>query len=235
MNVGTEIGKDAQYVKISNVNYAVGVLATAVFNADGLTNYIDNNADGTADVPVSKDNVEFKGIIIDKQSKTLDQDFKQFGADLVSIYDIDLNTTSAGGFDGKTFQTGENISATNNNKNSANIYTIVAATGENKDKSEGDIVTGNLVFTLKSGKLVLNDNTTIDATEGEKTFYLAFSLKPDDAKNMAVFMKDYSTFFNAKIKNWGLASDKPIEVTDVNLAVEVDIDWHEGIVYDVEI
>lgn len=235
ISAGTAIGS-AKYVKVSKVDYAVGVLATAIFNADGSTNYIDTDNNNAADAAVSASNVEFKGIIIDKQSKTLDQDFEQVGPDetgLVSIYDTKLNTTTNGGFDGKTFQADGNIGTSNKDK--ANIYTIVAATGEPTDGQEGEIVTGNLVFTLKSGKLVLNGGTVIDATSGPKDFYLAFTLKPDETNHKAVFMKDYSTFFNAKVKNWGLASDKPIEVTDVNLAVEVNIDWKEGIIYDVEI
>lgn len=233
ISAGTAIG-NAKYVKVSKVDYAVGVLATAIFNADASTKYIDSDASDGADVPVSGTYVDFKGIIIDKQSKTLDQDFKQVGGDdeaLVSIYDTKLNGTV---FEGKTFQTGGNISA-NSNKDKANIYTIVAATGEPTNGKEGEIVTGNLVFTLKQGKLVLNGGAVIDATSGPVDFYLAFTLKPDETNHKAVFMKDYSTFFNAKVKNWGLASDKPIEVTDVNLAVEVNIDWKEGIIYDVEI
>lgn len=238
LTAGDPIG-NAKYVKVSKVDYAVGVLATAVFNADGSTKYIDNSGDGVADATVSGTYVDFKGIIIDKQSKTLDQDFKQVGGDdkaLVSIYDTKLNKTLSDGkgFDGETFQAGENIGTSNKDK--ANIYTIVAATGEPTDGQEGEIVTGNLVFTLKSGnKLVLKDGTKIDASTGDKDFYLAFTLKPDETNHKAVFMKDYSTFFNAKVKNWGLASDKPIEVTDVNLAVEVNIDWKEGIIYEVEI
>lgn len=234
ISAGTAIG-NAKYVKVSKVDYAVGVLATAIFNSDATTNYIDNNGDDAADAPVSASNVAFKGIIIDKQSKTLDQDFKQVGTEdaaLVSIYDTKLNETV---FDGKTFQAGGNIDHSNN-KDKANIYTIVAATGEPTNGKEGEIVTGNLVFTLKQGnKLVLKDGTKIDASSGPVDFYLAFTLKPDETNHKAVFMKDYSTFFNAKVKNWGLASDKPIEVTDVNLAVEVNIDWQKGIVYDVEI
>lgn len=264
VEIGTAIGKDAKYIKLSNVHYAVGVLATAVFNASTENVIISN--DGTeANAAVSDDNVKFKGIIINKQSKTLDQDFVQSGTELVSIYDASLNTASGEqepkqGFDGTKFQPKNesqkftNISQSANNQDKANIYTIVAATGsssktqiENEEDIKaviGEIITGNLEFELQQGKkLKLDNGNTIDATTAPKKFYMAFRLQPEIKENnpdgsysyRAVFMKDHMTFFNAKVKNWGLASETPIEVTDATIGVEVDLSWNEGIVYDEEI
>lgn len=264
VDAGTAIGKDTKYIKLSNVHYAVGVLATAVFNASE-ENVIISNGQTEANAVVSDENVKFKGIIINKQSKTLNQDFVQSGTELVSIYDASLNTASGEqepkqGFDGTKFQPKNesqkftNISQSANNQDKANIYTIVAATGSSSNKQIteeddikaviGEIITGNLEFELQQGyKLKLSNSTTIDATDAAKKFYMAFRLQPERKENnpdgsysyRAVFMKDHMTFFNAKVKNWGLASETPIDITDATIGVEVDLSWNEGIVYDEEI
>lgn len=210
-----------KYIKLQDVNYAVGVLAAAVLNGDATTECVfDAPSEGNAEA-VSKTNVTVSGIIINGQKLKLDEDFEAVGGDVVSVYEEATNGD---------FVTSDNkLSA--DKKTTGNIYCVVTETGTTV--APGQAVTGNIEFELAAGKyLQLADGSRIGGADATK-FYLAFSLQPESAK--AVFMKDYSTFFNATVKNWGLASDKPIEVTDANIAVTVDMDWHTGIIYDVEI
>lgn len=221
------IGKNS-YVTVKGVNYAVGVLAAAIFNGDASELYVSSNPDGTSPSEAVKGgdegNIDITGIIIDGQYKTLDQDFEKKGEDIVSVYE-EVAT-------GKEDFAASKLQFTEvKNTNGGNFYVVVTETGSTT--AVGGNVTGNIEFTLAAGKYIkTNAGTVIGGAEPTK-FYLPFVLKPTTDK--AVFMKDYTTLFNATVKDWGLISDKPVEITDVNLAVEIDVQWNQGIVYDVEI
>lgn len=221
LGAGEKISSN-KYIKLSNVNYAVGVLATAVLNGDAANACVYNAAtEGVAEV-VSNDNVTVSGIIINGQKQTLDEDFVAGGAD-ISVYE----EAASGKF------VGEDSKLATGKTGTGNIYCVVTETGTTD--APGKAVTGNIEFELAKGKFLqlADGKTRIGSTEGPTKFYLAFSLQPESAK--AVFMKDYSTLFNATVKNWGLASDKPIEVTDATIAVTVNMDWQNGIVYNQDI
>lgn len=222
LTAGTGIGSN-KYIKLQNVNYAVGVLATAVLNGDAENACVyDAATDGNAE-KVSDVNVKVSGIMINGQTKKLDTDFKAVGADVVTVYE----EATAANF----VESAQKLS--NSNTGTGNIYCVVTETGTTA--APGKAVTGNIEFELAQGKFLqlADGKTRIGSADGPTKFYLAFSLQPETAK--AVFMKDYSTLFNATVKNWGLASDKPIEVTDANIAVTVDMEWQKGIVYDQDI
>lgn len=221
LDAGSNIGLN-KYIKLSGVDYAVGVLAVAVLNGDATTACVfDAPTDGTSEA-VSNTNVTVSGIIINGQKQVLNEDFVASGAD-ISVYEEAVP-------DNTDFVTGDNKLAIGKT-NTGNIYCVVTETGTTVEP--GKAVTGNIEFELAAGKyLQLADGSRIGGADATK-FYLAFSLQPESAK--AVFMKDYSTLFNATVKNWGLASDKPIEVTDATIAVTVNMDWENGIVFDQEI
>lgn len=225
LETGETIGKN-KYVTVKGVNYAVGVLAAAIFNGDDATNYISTNTNGESpNEAVSNDNVDITGIIIDGQYKTLDQDFKKVGEDIVSVYE----EVATGKED---FATSKLKFDDEKNTAGGNFYVVVTETGSTTAVGTTN-VTGNIEFTLAANKYIKTDNGTVIGGTSPTKFYLPFVLKPTTEK--AVFMKDYSTLFNATVKDWGLISDKPVEITDVNLAVEIDVEWQKGIVYDVEI
>ena len=50
-----------------------------------------------------------------------------------------------------------------------------------------------------------------------------------------IFEADKATFLNAKVMQWGLASETPVKTTDVTIGVEFDVEWGEGLSFDVEI
>lgn len=225
--VGNAIGS-TKFIKLGGVNYAVGVLATAVFNGDANNACIYDNQQASGNGAVinaseSGKNVSITGIIINGQKQTLNEDFvqpKEKGTQtLVSIFEKAA----------KADFPSEALSFTN--KANGNFYVLVTETGTTAAVGEG--VTGNIEFTLEANKYLKTNSGAVIGGASKTKFYLPFALKPSE--NKAVFMKDYITLFNAKVKNWGLASDKPVEITDANIAVEVDTEWQEGIVYDLDI
>lgn len=225
----TELAADksvgsSKYVKITGINYAVGVLAAAVLNGDKNTVvYSKNGSDNyveTADK--AGDQITLKGIFFDNQKQEFDEDFNAQGTD-ISVYSEACKTTFAD----------QAVSFSDSKIKDANYYVIANATTNDAQ----DWVKGNFVFTLAAGKYIKvgAGNTDADFIGGENatTIYLSFQLQPKDGK--AVFAKDYTTIINATVKNWGLASDTPIEVTDATIGVVIDMTWQEGLQYDVEI
>lgn len=229
LGAGETIGTN-KYVLVKGVNYAVGVLAAAVLNGDTKTNYVSDAGETgfNATAPISNENVDITGIIIDGQYKTLDEDFEKVGDDIVSVYEEAAKAD---------FVTDKNKLKFEDAKNTddGNFYVVVTETGTKT--ATGGNVTGNIEFALAAGKYVKIGGKVIGSAEGGSKFYLPFVLKPNDnpEDKKAVFMKDYSTLLNATVKDWGLISEKPVEITDVNLAVEIDVEWQQGIVYDIEI
>lgn len=211
------IGKNA-YVKIDGVDYAVGVLAATVLNGDTETPaYTYNESSYTEDAKKAYEYITVSGIIINNQKLKLDQDFKPVDGNVGAIYETSALPTF-----------GTRVDA--GNTTGGNFYVVVTETAAEEN------VSANIEFTLAAGKYIkIGDNKYIGGSDATK-FYLPVSLKPVTGEGAkAVFMKDYSTFLNAKVKNWGMASETPVEVTDVNLAVEIDLNWRTGIVYDQDI
>lgn len=210
------------YVKVDGVDYAVGVLAAAILNGDQTTPVFSSNSDES----VIADDYAYKyisvsGIIINNQKLKLNQDFAPVEGNVGAIYEE--VATGKGAFATSTLSNG---SAAN-----GNLYVVVTETAADEN------VSANIEFTLAAGKYIkIGDNQFIGNADKDTKFYLPVSLKPEtDGAKRAVFMKDYSTILNATVKNWGLASETPVEVTDVNLAVEIDMNWRAGIVYNQDI
>lgn len=226
LGTGETIGENT-YVKVDGVDYAVGVLAAAILNGDKTTPVFSSNSDESVIADdYAYNHISVSGIIINNQKLKLDQDFKHVGGEsgtenVGAIYEE--VATGKGAFATSTLSNG---SAAN-----GNLYVVVTETAANEN------VSANIEFTLAQGYYIkVGDNQYIGSADSDTKFYLPVSLKPETTGlNRTVFMKDYSTILNATVKNWGLASKTPVEVTDVNLAVEIDLNWRSGIVYDQDI
>lgn len=222
---GQTIGNN-KYVKVTGVNYAVGVLAAAVLSGDKETKIYTKGGDGSYSESSEfvENVVTLKGIFFDNQKQSFNEDFETSGAD-ISVYSEAAASTLAS----------SKISFSSSDKTiaGANFYVIANAT----TTATEDWVKGNFVFTLPANKYIKvgTGNTDADFIGGdsETLFYIAFKMEPKESQ--AVFQKDHTTIINATVKKWGLASDEPVEVTDVTLGVVIDMDWQEGLSYDVEI
>ena len=71
-----------------------------------------------------------------------------------------------------------------------------------------------------------------DVANGGYVYYTA-KLANKDGKN--VFEKATTTLLNANIQDWGNGTTTPPEKTDVFIGVEFDVQWKQGIVYDMDI
>lgn len=229
--VGNAIGDNYKSIKISGVNYAVGLLAVGVQNGDnGLKFYPTKEEDGTLSgtpVAAGKGVIEVKGVIIDGQFSKLDADFnKATDATEVSVYEsaenADFVTTS--------------LAFVNSKVAGANIYSAVSYTEANKD------VAMNIVFTLQPGHFITGkDDLVLGDANNPVDVYLGVVLSYEKAtqgighENYTVFMKDYTTLLNATVKNWSNLSGEEVIAADVNLGVEIDTDWNQGVVYNEEI
>lgn len=202
----------AKYIKISDVDYAVGSLAVAVKNG-ALDEGFATDAGLTEGVTADKA-IEISGIVV-KGQKDFNLNFETTG-DEKSVYDVvdPAKTTFA-----KNSITNKNDAAAN-----GNLFVIVSPTGAEQK------VTVSIEFKVKDGYKFTNKQGT-EFTAGEN-FYLSMQLSP---ATYTVFAADYLTKVNATVKNWGLATEEPVDVTDAELGVVFDVDWEEGNIYDVEI
>lgn len=206
----------AKYIKIDNVNYAVGVLAAAVLNGDADNNCFYTNAAGTEGATnAAGAGVKVSGIVVDGQ-KDFDVNFATINA-AKTVYE----TAAVANFATQSVGT--------LNQDAANIYMIASPTG-----SEDNVnVNVNIEFTLPAGYfLKQTSGETIGNAVSDTKFYLGLQLTPQSHN---VFEADYVTYLNATVKNWGLASETPVEVTDAEIGVVFDVAWQEGNIYNVEI
>ena len=206
-------------VKVSPVNYAVGVLAAAIQNGDGTTDFYTNEDCTAGQAKFDNTKITVSGITIAGQTQSFNADFAPSGT--VNVYE-----TAAVG----TIATDDSKKVSNTARGNGNIYSVVAPT-------TAGTVTLNIEFTvaegvwfkLASGKAVGN---------GAK-LYLPVVLNKDLATSTGsatnIFEADKATFLNAKVMNWGLASETPVKTTDVTIGVEFDVEWGEGLSFDVEI
>lgn len=203
-------------VKVTPVNYAVGVLAAAIQNGDLTTDFYTNAecTDGAAKFDNTK--VTVSGVTIAGQTESFDADFKPSGT--VNVYETAAVATIG------------TEKVANAARDKGNIYSVVAPTTAGTVTLNVEFTVANGVwFKLASGKIVGN---------GAK-LYLPVVLNKDLATSTGsatnIFEADKATFLNAKVMNWGLASETPVETTDVTIGVEFDVDWAEGLSFDVEI
>lgn len=227
ITAGNAIGTTYKSIKISGVNYSVGLLAVGVQNGDTEAQFYpireDDNLTGEA-VAAGPDVIEVAGMIINGQYRTLDADFNKVGSEDVAVYEEaaekDFVTTS--------------LAFVNSKVAGANVYSVVSYTGAQES------VAMNVVFTLKQGHFIQNnDGDILGSADKDVAVYLPVTLSYDKAtatnSSYTVFMKDYTTILNAKVTDWGRLSGEEVISTDVNLGVEIDADWNQGVIYSEEI
>lgn len=212
-------------IKIPGVTYAVGVFSAAVLDevvdVDGnaaFTKDIFSTDGGTPDASwkdlKSANGINITGLIIDGQSADFDAEFNPINGEVKVFAAAKTETLASDAidFDG------------NNKVSGANIYTVVAP-------EDAQTVTINFQFQNNTGKVLhLNNGTTV--TNGGYFYLPAILDKPADGN---IFAAATSTLINARVKDWGKGVTTPAETVDVEIGIEIDTDWAEGVAYDEEI
>lgn len=217
---GVKLLGDNKSVKITPVNYAVGVLAAAIQNGDVTTAFYKDAACEGVSNTFDGSQITVSGITIAGQTQSFNADFTPSGT--VNVYE----TAAAG-----TIATDDSKKVSNSARGNGNIYSVVAPT-------TAGTVTLNIEFTVADGVYFKLANGKI-AGKDTKKIYLPVVLNKDLATSTGsatnIFEADKATFLNAKVMQWGLASETPVETTDVTIGVEFDVAWGEGLSFDVEI
>lgn len=214
-------------IKLSNVNYAVGMLAAGIINGDATTACFYDNSELTGTGKTAEEaGIKVHSIIIGGQSQTLDTDFERVGTDLVSIYETTTRVNTDGFVDQAL-----SFDQSTGKVTGASFYSVVAATNDDED------VSMNIVFEMPANTYIKNEKG--ETLGGTTTTYLFLPLVLTDAKADAaskdVFMKNYTTLLNATVTDWGRVSGSEVISTDVNIGVVIDTQWQQGVTYDEEI
>lgn len=222
---------DAKFIKITDVNYAVGTFAVAVLNGDETECFYDNAEMSGPAKTATAAKVKVSGIMIEGQN-SFNKELQVTGGD-VTVYE---EAEGAGGEESNFSAakiTNESDALTN-----GKIFVIVSPTAKSKE------INANIEFTLPANTyLKRTDGTKIGGTT-ETQFYLGVRLKTAKAASEGtgstynidqVFAADYLTILNATVKNWGISSETPVVVTDAEIGVEFDVNWKAGNIYDIEI
>lgn len=211
-------------IKIAGVTYAVGTLAAAVL--DGIKDenekifFDGDNYEGATqkyswkEIKEATGTINVIGITIDGQTKEFTETFGKKGTAEVTIYDNAVTNTLATG----------KISFNKNKIDGANIYCVVA-------DEDAKSVTANFRFQNKSGhKLQLNNGEVV---ENDGYFYMPMPLEKNASQQ--IFEKGKTTIINATVTDWGKGTKEPVESTDVQIGIEIEVDWVEGMSFDEEI
>ncbi len=219
---------DRNRVKISPVNYGVGVLASGVsyrratraLEAEANCFGADDNTpaeDRQTYTQLSSTGMTLCGVFIQDQPTAIDIDLLGTDHDGVLVAAATNATLQTSAL---SFATGGNAVVEN-----ANIYAIVTP-----EENEGIPVsfqfkneTGNYLF-LNSGDVIAPDGYVYYSTSLSK-----------NGTSLKVFDADYTTLLNANIINWSNGTPYLPVATDVQIGVEIDVQWQQGISYDVEI
>lgn len=216
---GVKLLGDNKSVKITPVNYAVGVLAAAIQNGDVTTDFYTNEGLSEGKSKFDGSQITVSGITIAGQTQSFNADFAPSGT--VNVYEpaVDEATVDA-------------TTVSNTSRSTGDIYCVVAPT-------DAETVTLNIEFTVAEGHYFKLANGTT-ATPGMKLYLPVVLDKKLASKPVAegateIFQADKATFLNAKVMQWGLASTTPVQTTDVTIGVVFDVEWGEGLTFNVEI
>lgn len=243
------IGKDNNMVKVDGVTYAVGTLVVGVYNMyDNAAEqkyaiYTDEQL--TNAITVEEWNTKFEGdaaeikmtgITVDKQAKQFSYDFTpstEVGVaydNVMATSNVKPKPTDANGY----LSFGDNVV-----NGEPNIYMVVAP-----DVQKDGQATVNIEFEYTgAAPLYFGEKNTatgkvkLVSTLETGKFYLAANLSPDNktGSNDFIFAPATTTLLNAKVTNWQKFTDAPQTTTDVEIGIEVDLQWKQGNIYDVEI
>lgn len=209
----------AKYIKVSDINYAVGVLAAAVMNGDETLCFeVEGEKKNAVDA-----GVKVSGITIDNQKGFEPVNFT------TTETAVDVYEPVATGKEDFGTKMASSADAAN-----GNLFVIVSPTAEEEE------VSVNIEFLLPEGVILTKtDGSKVTGAAGGTKLYLGLKMKPagqaTTSNISSVFAADYVTILNATVKNWGIASTSPVDVTDAEIGVVFDVDWEEGNLYDIEI
>lgn len=226
--LGSETGQ-MNCIKIEKVTYAVGTLAAAVYHGDYTDKkvYVGEDTEGTdLNEAWLNNNITFVGITVDKQHPEFDYLFKPKG-NYIGIFDPvsgDAQTIKTKGSDKLNFTNAASI---------ANTFIPVAPF------DGGDVVVNVVCRNDNEKPIKFGDNRTKSAEipRGAR-FFLAAKLSPralTESGESFVFKEGYTTLLNATINKWEKATTKPQTSVDVQIGIEVDLTWKEGITYNEDI
>lgn len=213
-----------------NINYGVASLRTTV-KCEGTslpdnTSFTDvfNRTDFPGTVAVPTDGFEVTGLLIGGQPTEVGFDFQPASSDEFNytIYDNALNS----------------IVAKNGTPSDAN-YTIVLPNDKGRREAIQEKV--NVAIELKN-----NSNAAFRGKDGivpiGGKFYLVGQLDPSTktvtgVTNPAVFMSDYQTTLNLTIKSLAKAYNTipDLRSTKLQFGMSVDLEWKQGIQFDIDI
>lgn len=223
-SAGQPIGTN-NLVKLSGVQYKMGVLAALIKNGDNTTTFYNSNGDELGDYDTAVAPITVTGITVSDQTEKFNVNFDAQGTP-VNVYETATNPV--------IYTDATELS--HGDRSKGNVYCVVAPS------EAGKTVTLNIEFTVKDGVYFVAQSGqkfgTVDAEpEAKKTFYLPVVLDKEQATSGSgeVFAADYATLLNATVKNWGLASEAPVESSDVTIGVEFDVTWEQGLVFDLDI
>lgn len=233
----TALGTDNR-VKISPVNYGVGVLASGVAyrRTDVNTNLPEEEkifgdavdtgeGDRVTYSDLSGETMTLCGVFIQDQPTAID-------ADLLGLDNNGVLVASAA----NTVLKNAKLSFSTDNGaavKDANIYAIVMpeTSKEVAVTFQFQNTTSKYLF-LKGGQVIAPNGYVYYST----TLTPEAGVKPSGVQgDMLIFAADYTTLLNANIINWSNGTPYLPVTTDVQIGVEIDIEWNQGLSYDVEI
>lgn len=224
---GPEVTSSTQSVALkNNINYGVGNLAlTVTCAAATLQDHEKTQADGITsqrNVNVPADGFPVSAVLVGNQPAVVGYDFAAVATDgfYKTIYDSKCS-----------------LNAKYNSVSEAN-YTLVLPT----KKMANQVVSFVLELTNNSDTEFCGHNEQIIPIGGK--FYLIGTLNvnagngvvnPDNLNE--VFISDYLTKANVKITSLENAYNviPDLRSTNLQLGLSVDLDWEEGIIFDVEV
>lgn len=224
---GTEVTSSTQSVALTNnINYGVGNLAlTVTCAAATLQDHEKTQADGITsqrNVNVPTDGFPVSAVLVGSQPTVVGYDFAAVATD---------------GFNKTIYDSKCSLNAKYNSVSEAN-YTLVLPT----KNMANQVVSFVLELTNNSDTEFCGHNEQIIPKGGK--FYLIGTLNVNAGNGVGnpgnlneVFISDYLTKANVKITSLENAYNviPDLRSTNLQLGLSVDLDWEQGIIFDVEV
>lgn len=213
-------------IKIEGVKYAVGVLASKVLvnlenENDKCFGYVASDVfigeKTYQEVLNEKKAMTLKGLVIYDQPASVNTKDFTWNTNKVKVFAAATSTDLTGNkLDFGTSWSGQ--------MTGANIYSVVAP--------ETNKITVVYQF-LNETDYTLQLNNGELCAPGKYAYYMT-ELSADGTKGY-VFAAGATTLLNATVKDWGKGTLDMPENTDVQIGVEIDVTWAEGVIYNQDI
>lgn len=207
----TSIGAN-NLIKIGGVSYAVGVLAAGVLESATA----DDETVGDASTNIG-DNMELVGVVVQGQPAAVNQDMEAANASEVMVFAAATNKTLQG--------SALDWDATNDKVvTGANIYGVMMP----EDAQQ----------IMLSFQFQNNTGETLEMTNGETVAngaYAYYTATVSPKNSLKIFDAGYTTLLNGTIKSWFSGTSDIPTPKDLTVGVDFDVDWKQGIKYDVDL